>query len=253
MSINDRGQIVLVGSQFNCFVDSGGTYTAINVPGTSFTYALGINDSGQVTGYSSLGPYIYSSGSYNLFSILGATESVGVNGISNSGQIVGSFQVDVNTNLEHPAGFIYTNGTVQTYDPGTSGAAFLGINSSGKVVGDTSTGQAFLYDSRSGTVTPISIPGANEIGALGINDSGQIVGQFSTNTTHGYIESGGQFRIINYPTGPDTVNVNTVVTGINNEGQFVGYTTYDRVPEPSTFSLLGIGLFGLAILGLKRS
>jgi len=186
---------------------------------------------------------------------MGATSSVAPNGISNTGQIVGSFQVDANTNLEHPAGFIYTNGTVQTYDPSLSGTVFRGINSSGIVVGGTSTGQAFLYDSNSGIQTPFSVPGATYTGALAINDNGQIVGQFtdSTNTAHGYLEFGGQFITVDYPSGPDTVNVNTILAGINNEGQVVGWTFYDRVPEPSTLCLLGVGLFCFAMRFRNRS
>lgn len=249
LSINDGGQIVEQTDEFASFLDSGGSFTSISVPGASSTFASGINNTGQITGSSSLGPFIYNSGTYTTFSIMGATNGVGANGISNTGQIVGSFQADANTNFEHPAGFIYSNGTVQTYDPTLSGTVFIGINSSGIVVGVTSTGQAFLYDSNSGIETPFSVPGATFTGAGGINDNGQIVGHYndSTNTAHGYLEFAGQFITVDYPSGPNTVNVNTILTGINNEGQFVGYTFYDRVPEPSTLCLLGMGLFCFAI------
>jgi probable HAF family extracellular repeat protein len=249
LSINDSGQIIEQTGEFASFLYSGGSFTSISVPMASFTLASGINNSGQITGSSTLGPFIYNSGTYTTFSIMGSTNGVGVYGISNTGQIVGSFQVDANTNLEHPAGFIYTSGAVQTYDPSPSGTVFRGINSSGIVVGGTSTGQAFLYDSNSGIETPFSVPGATSTGALAINDNGQVVGQFrdSTNTTRGYLEFGGQFIIVDYPSGPNTVNVNTILTGINDEGQFVGWTFYDRVPEPSTLCLLGVGLFCFAM------
>jgi uncharacterized membrane protein len=54
--INDAGQIV--GTYFDSslhahgFVDSGGTYTSINIPfsGVIDTYVYGINDSGQIVG-----------------------------------------------------------------------------------------------------------------------------------------------------------------------------------------------------------
>ena len=100
--------------------------------------------------------------------------------MSNSGQVVGSFQADVNTNLEHPAGFVYTNGTVQTYDlNGQSGTVFRGLNSSAEIIGSTFPGgleQAFLYDANSGVETPFIVPGAVSESTLGINDNDQIVG-----------------------------------------------------------------------------
>ena len=54
VGINDAGQIV--GSFANPagrdhgFLDSGGTFTAIDVPGADYTFAYGINDGGQIVG-----------------------------------------------------------------------------------------------------------------------------------------------------------------------------------------------------------
>jgi probable HAF family extracellular repeat protein len=51
--INDAGQIVgfFIDSTGNHgFLDTGGSFTTIDVPGTSFTIANGINDAGQIVG-----------------------------------------------------------------------------------------------------------------------------------------------------------------------------------------------------------
>src|SRR6267154_1727619 len=53
--INNLGQIAgsNIGSDglFHGFLDSGGNVTSVDVPGASFTQALGINDSGEMVGY----------------------------------------------------------------------------------------------------------------------------------------------------------------------------------------------------------
>jgi uncharacterized membrane protein len=53
--INDAGQVV----GYDCtslgmcqsFIDTGGTFTTISVPGALDTYAYGVNDAGQVVGF----------------------------------------------------------------------------------------------------------------------------------------------------------------------------------------------------------
>jgi hypothetical protein len=55
LGINNSGQIVgsfVAGGTFYGFVDTGGSFTTIDVPGASSTQgAFGINDSGQVVGW----------------------------------------------------------------------------------------------------------------------------------------------------------------------------------------------------------
>src|SRR5215471_7390242 len=54
--INNSGQIVGLfydagNTATHGFLDTGGSFTTINVPGATSTYAYGINDSGQIVGY----------------------------------------------------------------------------------------------------------------------------------------------------------------------------------------------------------
>lgn len=103
--INTSGQIV--GEEFNYlgqygFVDSSGSFISITDPtaGPSgpLTYAMGINDSGEVAGYyidqaQAVHGFIYSGGSYTTIDYpgiaLGSLMGTQITGINNSGQIIG--------------------------------------------------------------------------------------------------------------------------------------------------------------------
>jgi hypothetical protein len=60
--------------------------------------------------------------------------------------------------------------------------------------------------------------------------------------TYGFEDTDGVFTTIDYPSS------DTVLTGINNNGQIIGTETI--VPEPSTFAMLGAA--ALVFFGLKR-
>jgi probable HAF family extracellular repeat protein len=76
------------------FLDSGGSFTRIDVPGAYATYACGINDSGQIVGYFNDATgghgFVDTGGSFTTIDVPGATytEAHGING---SGQIVGHY------------------------------------------------------------------------------------------------------------------------------------------------------------------
>ncbi len=141
----------------------------------------------------------------------------------------------------------------------------LGINDSGQVVG---------YISDSIGYHPIEwdpITGLDDLGDLrvgesssyGINESAQVVGHSLTDVgVHAFIwDAQKGMRDLNLlltsgGSGWELVSANA----INEQGQIVGYGTYNgvthaflltpdaaAVPEPSTFALLGIG--GLALVG----
>ncbi len=83
-------------------------------------------------------------------------------------------------------------------------------------------GKAALADTYS--FTSINDPSAAAgLGTIvtGINSSGQVVGSFFdvSSGTHGFVDTGGLFTTINYPSpNPGT----TVANGINDSGQVVG-------------------------------
>jgi probable HAF family extracellular repeat protein len=147
--INDGGQIVgtsettsgnFTGSQGYLLLPDG-TFSFLNVPGSTSTFANGINNAGQIAGRfydsSSQHGFLYSGGVYSPFNVPGSMNSVTeITGINNAGQIVGTFN-------------------------------------------DGSTTRSFLYSNN--TFSMINVPGSQLTLVSGINDAGQLVGTFSLN------------------------------------------------------------------------
>jgi uncharacterized membrane protein len=242
--INDSGQIV--GSFFSAgnttthgFVDTGGSFNTIDVPGASSTAAYGINNSGQIVGWfrDSLGDHVFldTGGSFNTINAPGAINTYAY-GINDSGQIVGSF---VDALGSH--GFVDTGGSFTTL-PGVA----TGINNSGQIVGSFG-----LYTG--GSFTAINFPGASSTFASGINNSGQIAGSF--NMGRGFLYMGGSFTTIDVPGF-----CCTVAQGINDNGQVVGLVGFPAAPEmafvatpvatPEPPSLLTLATYLVALFGI---
>jgi hypothetical protein len=136
-----------------------------------------------------------------------------VNGISNSGTVVGF-------GISNTGGF--TNFTANPLISmtanvlsGLSGTAMaFGVNSSGTVVGSDGAGNAFAL---TGSVPSVLLHTA---AAFGINDQGSVVGQFTTQAgTPGFMQTGSSLITINAPSGPNTVNAQ----GINNLNKVAGF------------------------------
>lgn len=101
LGINDAGQIVGsftdTGSSIqHGFLDSGGLFTTIDVPGAAQTVVDGINDAGQVVGYYSTGfggishGFLYVNGIFTTIDFPGALGTQ-LFDINDAGQIVGEF------------------------------------------------------------------------------------------------------------------------------------------------------------------
>jgi probable HAF family extracellular repeat protein len=162
------------------------TYTSIDYPGPYYTYATGLNDSGQIVGY------YYSSNALN------PTE---VHGFLKDGQTY--------TPVDFP-------GATITYA--------YGINNAGQIVGYYYTSDSyvhgFLKDGQ--TYTSIDFPSPyKDTYAYGINDSGQIVGvvNFSNGGYYGSFRKVGETYSL-FGVGPHSP---LVVYGVNNLGDIVGY------------------------------
>jgi probable HAF family extracellular repeat protein len=71
-----------------------GTYTTLDVPGSTQTFANGINASGQIVGWydDDTGPvaFLLDQGSYTTLNVPGAYYT-SANGINDAGQIVGTY------------------------------------------------------------------------------------------------------------------------------------------------------------------
>jgi len=108
------------------------------------------------------------------------------------------------------------------------------INTHGQIVGfyrlvGQTTFTGFLY--YQGNYAPITLPGAVDVYPLRINNQRTIVGTATSpdGRYHGFILKGGQIAIVDDPAA-----TNTVITGINDKDEIVGYS-FDTPDEASNF------------------
>ncbi len=163
----------------------------------------------------------YSFTNFDFSPLTGTSTGSNTNGISNTGQVVGT-TVDVNgaPTFTNFAGNPLT-GTLNPLNTGANQTAF-GINSGGNVVGGNGMNAFFLPNG--GTLQNLTTP-AGATNAFGINDLGNIVGQFTSgNNTPGFIlpsSTSTTFTTINQPMGVTADAINA--QGINNHGLVVGF------------------------------
>jgi probable HAF family extracellular repeat protein len=190
--INQLGQVT--GLEFqsiyfpivNCFLYSKGTTHDLgNLPGANECWAMGINDSGQISGSAftdhTVQAFLYSNG---VFQGLGSLTPLGYSygyGINNSGQMTG--QVDTNgTGFFHA--FLYSDGVINDLGTLPNGTASLGkgINNIGQITGYGDTGNvthAFIYQGDQ-LVDIGTLPGGTMSQGAAINDHGQVTGFSNT-------------------------------------------------------------------------
>jgi probable HAF family extracellular repeat protein len=103
------------------------TYIALDDPlAPDSTFVRGINNLGQIVGYSNERGFLYSNGSYTTLSDPLAAIYTEANGINNTGEIVGQ--------IDSLQGFLYSGGTY-THLAISDSTQALGINDSGVIVG----------------------------------------------------------------------------------------------------------------------
>jgi hypothetical protein len=196
---------------------SDGSYTTFTAPGGGFTYALDINDSGDIVGFyndsvTARGYLRSAAGLFTSFDVPGAS-TTRAQGINNKGQIVGVYQVA--TTL---GGFLReADGTFHLFQVSSATRAEPSkINDGGTIVGrddgpgffGTIDGGFTLFNAQGGTL------------AYGINDLGVIVGRRDNafGDTSAFIrQADGSIQIYRL-TGAST----TTFYDINNSGVMVG-------------------------------
>jgi probable HAF family extracellular repeat protein len=213
------------------------SFTTIDDPGATATYAYGINNAGQIVGEATANPnnevgWEYSAGAFTAIGVVGDQDN-GARGINNLGEVVGS---DSPVRSTPRYGLVDINGTDTQINlpPGVSSGA-NGVNDAGVVVG-----QSYLhtvggvtpvytgYIDDHGTVTYLNAPGTltanGYTAANGINNAGQVVGDYET--TYGSNDQGFLYNGSSYTTISDPLGVNgTVAEGINDNGVIVGFFT----------------------------
>jgi len=236
--------LMLIGTRANAGAVPIFTLTDLGtLPGTGGSSASGINDSGQVVGYSTGATaqyvFLYSGGTMHALDTVPGRDSR-VNAINNSGQVVGSFGTG---NTFHA--FLYSGTTLRDLGVlgGTNSAAY-GINDNGQVVGFSNTGgqfsHAFLYSG--GMMHDLgTVEGGGSV-AHAINAREQIAGESGGNKNGGLLAvlySGGTFHDLGNLGGNSSQ-----AFGINASGQVVGAsdtTVFTGGASPVTHAFLYTG------------
>jgi probable HAF family extracellular repeat protein len=225
-------------------------------------------------------PFLYSNGKItDIGTLPRATFLNMAYGINNSGQISGWSSVIVNNSGQTAfKPFLYSNGTMQ--DLGTLGGnkSFgQGLNDQGQVVGYSTlagdiTGHAFLYSN--GSMQDIGSLGGNSF-AYRINNSSQVVGESylvpnptAEDIRHAFIYSNGVMADLNSFLDASTKNSGwylSTANDINDNGWIVGTAmntitgashayvlSIAEVPETDTYAMLLAGLSVLAFVARRN-
>ena len=177
---------------------SNGTTTDLGTLGGTFSYALAINDAGQIAGDSALDTFAFSAFLYSNNTMTGIGDfNSGFGsftaGMNESGTVIGDA---LNEFFENRA-FSYANGVLT--DLGSLGGGYsspMDINDAGVIVGESSdlNGETHAFVYSSGTMTDLGTLGGTFSTALAVNTSNQIAGYFRTagdDFSHAFIHSGG--------------------------------------------------------------
>ena len=158
-SISNNGIIVGNSHSLSPWYDrpatySGGTFTPVTVPGYTFSYVGGVNNSGNVVGnyYSNNGGsggrfygFLWSGGSVTTLDITGSV-SIQPQDINDAGAIVGTFNFN-SGGTEYNSGFLRTGSTYyEVQYPGAANTWVNGVNNNGVITGfyQLTTGGAFI-------------------------------------------------------------------------------------------------------------
>jgi probable HAF family extracellular repeat protein len=277
-AINNSGQVageLATLGGYRAFLYSGGVRTTLGTLGGNYSLAYGINDAGQVVGYSGTSltstfiehAFLYSGGVMTDLGTLGGYLS-DATAINDSGQIAG-YSVNAQNNT---VAFLYSGGTMRSLGTlGGSQSFAYGINASGQVVGySRNAGDTLIlaFLDSGGVMTSLGTLGGGGSFATGINDSGQVVGaDYGPNevVASAFLYSNGVMIDLYslLPVGSGWSSLNTA-NSISDSGYITGEGIIDGqahaylldigsttpVPEPGSLALVGIVLLAAAVFHL---
>jgi probable HAF family extracellular repeat protein len=280
IAVNDSGQVT--GFSFDAdgnqrpFLHSSGVMTDLGALSSegSCGSGTGINNAGQVVGYSTIDTcnvshaFLYNNGVMTDLGTLGGANSR-ASAINNNGDVVGLSQI-TNSGEYVSHAFLYRNGVmidIGTLGPVGSYSAATSINDLGQIVGESDVEEytsrhAFLY--RNGQMIDLGLPaGAEASLAFDINNAGQIVGAVAVPGSAPFFPNLRAFLYVN----GRMVDLNTllpansgwtleIAASINDKGQITGRGIYQGstkaylltlpkvLPGASNASIKGNGTLG---------
>jgi uncharacterized membrane protein len=202
------------------------TFTPVDYPGATRTIAQGINAKGDVVGW-----YIDTAGKFHGFvrdkggfAPIDFPEATRTDAwaINPAGEITGSY--NDSTGIQH--GYLLRRGRFTPFDvPGSTFTAGFGISPEGDVVGHfgiSPSGKMNGFLLRNGAFTTYSHPLPNAMTCgYGVSPERGIVGHFQDGAgIHGFLLNDDGFTAIDIPKG-----MSTYASGINPQGEIVGYYT----------------------------
>lgn len=258
-AINNSGCVAGTANYSKALIwDANGTPADAGTLGGGQPRVTGLNDNGDIVGYSGIQQVYFRNHDGTLTHVLGMDFSGEVN---NSGQVVGT------TATRGTAySMLWDNGNVTELRYSSTSATYAqSINNAGQVAGQYKEGSnwgGFIW--QGGVFTTLNLlPGNTYGGAYDVNNLGQVVGESAVNsssTLHPVIwdENGVATELESLSPGHTAG-----VYAINDQGIIAGCATdadgkfhavvWQPVPEPTSLLVLLPGLAGIGALARRKS